>query len=233
MGKKKQFPSSSSGRMAERDQRRRPIPGSPAEQEKSAAEYYQLNTKAIDELVTASEDNSPPVSAAELRKYRSGPRITLADWVKALLLKIWTGGMICYFFIWGLSTFTLNQWDHLVILGVALGLVTNLITNNILRFISGTPGAYDRWMMFPQKSFLYLPLDLIYGLLLVFCVVMSYNGINLLVAGNAPDAAAVLTVEPILFGIFVTLWDLCFIKLKQLFIKVLRDAEKTAGHTKA
>ena len=57
------------------------------EAEKTLSEYYRLNTQAVDDLVTADESNSPQVSAAELRKYRSGPRVSLADWAKALLIK--------------------------------------------------------------------------------------------------------------------------------------------------
>ena len=201
----------------------------PAEDRRETADYYRLKTEAVEDLVTANEENSPPVSAAELRKYRSGPSIKLADWVKALLLKCWTGGMICYFFIWGLSTFTMNQWDHLLVLGIALGMVTNLITNNILRFIAGTPGKYDRWMMFPGRKPWWLPMDILYGILLVICTVMTYNGINLLAAGGSGEAGTVLGVEPILFGIIVTAWDLLFLGAKHLFRRILEDAKRKAA----
>ena len=82
------------------------------------------------------------------------PKVHLADWVKALLLKVWFAGVLCYFFVWGLSSYGMNQWDHLVILGLALGMITNLITNNIYRFMAKKTGAYDRWMMFPESPHL-------------------------------------------------------------------------------
>lgn len=204
-----------------------PLASGREESGKTTADYYQLKTQAVEDLATASEENSPPVSAAELKKYRSGPRVNMADWVKALLLKCWTGGMICYFFIWGLSTFALNQWDHLLILGIALGLVTNLITNNIFRFIAGTPGKYDRWMMFPGKSLLFLPLDILYALLLVFCTVLTYNGLNMLLAG-AGNTSPAIGVEPILFGVIVTMWDLLFIGAKHLLQRIILDAKQKA-----
>ena len=204
-----------------------PLASGREESGKTTADYYQLKTQAVEDLATASEENSPPVSAAELKKYRSGPRVNMADWVKALLLKCWTGGMICYFFIWGLSTFALNQWDHLLILGIALGLVTNLITNSIFRFIAGTPGKYDRWMMFPGKSLLFLPLDILYALLLVFCTVLTYNGLNMLLAG-AGNASPAIGVEPILFGVIVTMWDLLFIGAKHLLQRIILDAKQKA-----
>ncbi len=191
--------------------------------------YYDLKTQAVEDLVTANSENSPPVSPAELRKYHAGPRIRIADWLKAILLKIWFAGVICYFFIWGLSTFTLNQWDHITVIALALGAITNLITNNILRFISKTPGAYDRWMMVPQSKIWFLPLDLIYALFLVLCVLMTYNFINTTAAritGNTESAF--LGVEPILFGIFTTAWDLLFIGMKRLLKRIISDAKQSA-----
>ena len=52
----------------------------PREPDRSAADYYKLNLKAVDDLVTADESNSPRVSEAELRKYRSGPKVRLGGW---------------------------------------------------------------------------------------------------------------------------------------------------------
>lgn len=187
---------------------------------------YRLHRQAIDDLATASPENSPPVSKAELRKYHAAPRLRIADWVKAILLKWWAGGMICYFFIWGLSTFAMNPWDHLAVLGIALGLVTHLIVHNIFRFIARTPGAYDRWMMFPGRQLWNLPLDILYALLLVFCTIQTYGLLNLLFGGAGSDASAALGVEPILFGLLVTLWDLLFLGAKHLGERILRDARK-------
>ena len=182
--------------------------GTDHEPRKDEADYYRLKVKAVDDLVNASAENSPPVSRQELRKYQSGPKVKLADWVKAILLKWWIAGTICYFFVWGLSTFTLNQWDHMVIIGVALGAVTNLLTNNVYRFIAKKPGAYDRWMMVTSKKLLFLPLDLVYALALVFCVLMTYNTVNAAAAALTGTEGTVLGVEPILFGVFTTAWDL-------------------------
>ena len=196
------------------------------EPQKEEADYYRLKTKAVDDLVNATPENSPPVSRKELRKYQSGPKITLADWVKAILVKWWMAGMICYFFVWGLSTFSMNQWDLILILGVVLGLATNLLTNNIYRFIAKKTGAYDRWMMFPKKGYIYYLLDIIYGMLLVLCTLMSYNAINLIASGSAKDAPAAVGVEPILFGLLVTLWDLVFLGFRRLGQRILADARR-------
>ncbi len=196
------------------------------EGEKDTSAYYRLKKQAVEDLVTANEENSPPVSAAELKKYRSGPKVKMSDWVKAILIKLWIAGMICYFFIWGISTITLNPWDQLLVIGIALGVATNLMTNNTYRFIAKTPGVYDRWMMFPGKKIYFLPLDVVYAILLTACTIMTYNGINLLAAGGAEQAGSALGVEPILFGIFVTAWDLLFLGCKHLAKRILADAKQ-------
>ena len=74
--------------------------GSGQEERRVPAEYYRLNTKAVDDLVTADESNSPEVSREELNKYRSGPKIRLRDWVKAFLIKWWFAGAVCFFFLY-------------------------------------------------------------------------------------------------------------------------------------
>lgn len=197
------------------------------EAEKTLSEYYRLNTQAVDDLVTADESNSPQVSAAELRKYRSGPRVTLADWAKALLIKCWFAGAVCFFFLWGLGMYVTDYWDQMLVLGVALGIVTDLLTNNLFRFYAKTPGANDRWMMFPQKKFITLFLNILYAFLVLACVVMTYQAINaLLVALTGARDTVPLGVGPILFGVFVTAWDLLFITMKRTLIKIFRDARK-------
>ncbi len=192
------------------------------------AKYYRLKTRAVDDLVNANAQNSPEVSPEELRKYHSGPHLNLSDWLKAVLIKAWFAGVIGYFFIWGLSTFTLNPWDHIVILGVALGTVTNLITNNVLRFIARKRGSYDRWMMVTSGKLLYLPVDIGYALVLVICVLMTYNAINAAFAVLRGTENAVLGVEPVLFGVFTTAWDLLFLGIKQTLKKIFSDAKRKA-----
>ena len=197
----------------------------PNEDKRDAADYYKLNLKAVDDLVTADASNSPKVSEAGQRKYRSGPKLKLGDTAKALIIKLWFDGATCFFFLWGLGTY-LNDWlDQLVVLGLALGFITDLLTNNVYRFYAKTPGGNDRWMMFPQKGFYTLPLNLIYAFVLLFCVVTTYNVINhvlLRLGGTA------LGVGPILFGVFTAAWDMLFITIKHTARRALADARRSA-----
>ena len=199
----------------------------PRETPKSAADYYKLNLKAVDDLVTADRNNSPKVSEAELRKYRSGPKIRLSESLKALLIKFWFNGATCFFFLWGLGAYLHSWLDQMVVLALALGAVTDLLTNNVFRFYARTPGANDRWMMFPQRTFYTLPLNLLYAGLLLFLVMTTYNVVNAAIIGitGAKDTLP-LGVGPILFSVFTTAWDILLIRIKHTAQSVLSDARR-------
>lgn len=202
---------------------KRPQAGEPR---RDAADYYKLNLKAVDDLVTADPSNSPKVSPAELRKYRSGPRLRLSDWAKAVLVKWWFNGATCFFFLWGLGAYLGHWLDQMLVLGLALGVVTDLLANNALRFLAPSEGGNDRLMMFPGKGFRTLPLNLAYAFLLLFLVVTTYNALNLaLMRLNG----GMLGVGPILFGLFATAWDLLLIRVRRTARQMLRDARAKAA----
>ena len=194
------------------------------------SDYYKLKTKAVNDLVTADESNSPEVSREELLRYRSGPKLQVADWVKMLFIKGWFAGAVCFFFIWGLGGSLSSQLDLLFVTGFALGTVTDLMTNPVLRFFEKTPGDHSRWMMFPKKGFITLPLNIVYGYVILILVFMLYTAINAAAAhitGNTEMVA--LGVEPVLFGVFCLGFDLLLLQGKHLLIRLFhRTAEKPA-----
>ncbi len=186
------------------------------------SEYYKLKTRAVDDLVNANEENSPEVSEEELRAYRSGPKLKMADWAKMLFIKAWFAGAVCFFFIWGLGNILGSELDILVVTGFALGTVTNLLTNPVLRFFEKTPGQNARWMMVTRKSHSGLFLDILYGYVVLFLVYVLYNVINLTAARLRGTADIFLGVEPILFGVFCLGADLLMIQVKGLLSRVFR-----------
>ena len=191
------------------------------------SEYYRLKTQAVDDLVNASEENSPPVSEAELRAYRSGPRMKVADWVKMLFIKFWFAGAVCFFFIWGLGGFLTNELDLLAGTGMALGVVTDLMTNPVLRFFEKTKGENARWMMVTRKTYSGLFLNILYGYVVLFLVYTLYNVINLAAVRITGVAdRVVLGVEPVFFGLFCLGFDLLLIQVKHAIVRIVRDAAK-------
>jgi len=190
-------------------------------------EYYKLKTQAVNDLVTANEDNSPQVSEEELRAYRSGPKMKVADWVKILFIKAWFAGAVCFFFVWGLGGFLADELDLLLVTGMALGIVTDLLTNPVLRFFEKTKGENARWMMVSRKTYSGFFLNILYAYVVLFLVYVLYNVINLAAARITGVAdRVVLGVEPILFGVFCLGVDLLLIQVKHLIGRAFRPAGK-------
>ncbi len=193
---------------------------------KPASEYYKLKTKAVDDLVTANKENSPKVSAEELKKYKSGPGFTVPQFVKGLLIKLWFYGAVCFFIFWGLGVYIPGIYDMLFLLAVVMGMVNDLLVNNIFRYFEETPGANDRFMMFPKKGYATFIWNILYAFVILFFVYTLYNLINGTVVAISGEVDTVpLAVEPILFGTFCTFFDMLFIGMKRMFFRVIQDAK--------
>lgn len=180
------------------------------------SDYYKLKTQAVEDLVTANAENSPEVTEEELRSYRSGPKLKLADWTKIVFVKFWFAGAVCFFIIWGLGGFFADELDLLFVTGIVLGMVTDLLTNNVLRFFEKTKGENRRWIMVNRGGTPGLFLNILYGFVVLGLVWGLYNLINIAAAGitGQPDRV-VLGVEPILFGLFSMSFDLLLLQAKR------------------
>lgn len=189
------------------------------------SEYYDLKTDAIERLVNAK--NAPPVSDKEIEKYTSKHKRKFPSWLKVMLIKFWFSGAVCYFVMWGLGL-TISGLDLIAALAIVLGLVNDLMVNNVLRHFEPFKGAYDKWMMFPFKKFWTVFLNVIYSSVILFFVIQSYNLINTVLVGSAETAETVAVgVEPILFGLLYTGFDILFVSIKNALMKAFKAANDT------
>ena len=199
--------------------------------EEKAGDYYDLKKKAVDDLINADESNSPEVSEEEINRYRGrGRRLHVSTVVKILIVKFWFAAALCWFFIWGLGNYMSSMIDLLAVTAIAHGVMTDILTNNAIRFFAEEKGSNDGWMMFPVRSFGTLFFNIIYAGVVIFLVYTIYNVINVAAISftGEPDKIF-LGVEPILFGVFVTCVDLVLISIKKLFFRIIADAKKKAG----
>jgi len=194
---------------------------------KTETKAYDLHTDAVERLASA-DDKAPEYTDEELNKYNRGFLNKIPLWVKALFVKFWFNGAICYFFVWGLGAYIGNTIDMLVVLALAMGMFNSLIVNNVMLFLDDGSRSYSRWLFVPQRdyekksdkviwalaSFFF---DIIYAGLIVFFVYLIYFGVNRLTEGNA-------YVEPIVFGLLYLGVDLIFIGMKNLAVGIIRDA---------
>lgn len=199
----------------------------PREDRQPAADYYKLKTKAVDDLVNADESNAPPVSEEELKRYGARRTTGLPNWVKVNFIKFWFPAAVCYFFFWGLGGYMASMLDLMFVTAIVLGMVTDILTNNALRFFAETEGANDKWMMFPKKRYATFILNILYAFVLIFMVFCVYTGLNLLIITltHAPADSVPLGVEPILFGLFYLLCDTALVALKNLRVGKPRGAK--------
>ena len=71
-------------------------------------------------------------------------------------------------------------------------------------------------------------LDILYGFLVLGCVVVSYQALNrlLIALTEAAKDSVPLGVEPIGFGLLATGWDFLFLGIRRTFRKILTDAKE-------
>jgi len=197
--------------------------------DKNSEKNYNLKSEAVEDLLEAQEGIAPEYSEEELAKYRSGGKFRIPESVKVLFLKAWFPGAVCYFILWGLGMYIYSLIDMMFVLGVVLGMATDLLTNNVIRFIEPTPGANDKWLMFPKKGMASFFLNIVYALVLVLCVYSLYTGINGVYAAVTGNTDVVLLgVEPVLFGVFCMGFDMLFILIKRTFVSIIADAKNKA-----
>ncbi len=197
---------------------------------KTTSEYYRLKTKAVEDLVTADESNSPVVSEAELNKYRGRLRKKLPQWLKVSLMKAWFYGSVCFFFLWGLGGYMADQLDLFFVTAIALGMVTDLLINTLLRHFAETDGANDRWMMVPRRGVAGFFMNILYGFVILGLADMAYNAVNIAILSVTHQTDTVpLGVEPILFGLLCMGIDTGFIALKYLLSRIFSDAKAKAS----
>lgn len=190
-------------------------------------DYYKLKTEAVEDLATADETNSPEVSKAELERYGGGRGGSIPNALKVYFIKFWFPAAVCYFFLIGLGMFVPSFLDLMFITVIALGIVTDILTNNALRFFASTPGAHDRYMMFPKKRYMTFFWNILYAAVLMAMVIAIYNVLNIVVIAifHLPQNSVPVGVEPILFGIFYVLCDSLLIWLKHLVAKRFAQAK--------
>ena len=198
--------------------------------ESKDASYYKLHTGAVEDLVTATKENTPRYSEEELNRYRSGKkRWKFPQGLKASLIKFWFYGAVCYFVFWGLGLYLVGL-DLYFVAGIVLGMVTDLLINHFLRFTEKLPGGSKKWMMVTRRGTAGFFLNLLYGFLLIFLVITAYNVINTVIvtlyAGS--ETAPLLTVEPIVFGLTATGADTLCVTIRNTLRKMVEDAKRKA-----
>lgn len=185
---------------------------------KSGGFGLNLNTDAVDRLVNADKKNYEKTKTDPGKKYKSKGFIDkIPSPIKALFIKFWFNGAVCFFIFWGLGMLIPSFWDMAFIMAVVLGMVNDLLVNNAFHFFAITPGSNNKWMMFPKRKFWTFFANIIYSFIVLACVIALYGVINQVVT---------MGVEPILFGLLYMGVDMLFVGMKNLTLKIISDAKR-------
>lgn len=194
----------------------------------SVTNGYDLKTDAVDRLVNADKKTYSGSKNDPGKKYRSKGFIDkIPAPIKALFIKFWFSGAVCFFIYWGLGMYIWDTLDMIVVLGIVMGMVTDVLVNNAFHFFAVTKGSNNKWMMFPKRKFWTFFANIIYGLIIVYLVASTYTALNaLLNTISGTNGTVYVGVEPILFGILYVAFDMLFIGIKNLTLKIISDAKK-------
>ncbi len=213
-------------------------------QETTIENYYDLRVDKIDELVEALKSDEPVVDAPlptsiaectgtntpdtktkngkdkEFDPYKIDKLARVPAWLKALFIKFWFSGAICYFFMMGLGVYITSTLDMIVLVGVMLGIITDVMINPIFRMMESDEKEYNAYMMFPFpfKAFWTFFTNIIYYL----GVIIVVNYVYLFIDGVCHIYIA---VEPLMFGLIVLAIDMACIGIKDLIVHLVKRAK--------
>ena len=197
-------------------------------EKKSSADYYKLNTDAVERLANADKKTYDKTKGDPGKQYRSkGFLDKIPAWIKALFIKFWFNGAVCFFIFWGLGMYVTDMLDMIFVLAVVMGMVTDILVNNAFRFLATYEGQNDKWMMFPKKKYWTFVANILYAFPVLVGVIWFYNIFNVVINNiKGTDGELILGVEPIVFGLSYMAIDMLFITMKNTMIKIISDAKQ-------
>lgn len=177
---------------------------------------YDLNSEAVDTLANADKEEIPQYSEEELSKYRK-KKFQIPNWLKVIFVKFWFAGAVCFFIIMGTGG---GHWlDMYVALSIVMGMVTDLLTNNVVRFIEPYEGANNKYLLVTHRGMVGFGLNLMLGFVTMAGVMFCYFLINTVIS---------VGVEALLFGLLSMGVEMLLIGIKRLCSSILNDAKAAA-----
>lgn len=210
--------------------------------------YYDLKVDKVDELVSMlkGEDSPPdePISynveecigkeaasqgeettykkskSKEFNPYKLDRLSRVPTWIKAVFIKWWFAGCVCYLINMGLGSVITNDENRMLLTGVILGIVVDVLVNPAMRYFQTDEREYDNYMMFPFpfKKYWTFFTNAVYYIVVAIVVMYMYQGLNMLVGGGK----IAVGVEPLLYGTFCVIVDMAFIGIKDLIVYLVR-----------
>lgn len=216
------------------------------EKETTIENFYDLRQEAVDDLVEALKtgESDKEVSTniaditgedtgakrgtkkAEFNPYKRDFLAKIPVWLKAVFIKWWFAGCVCYFVIMGLGYYIGSDVDLWFLTALVYGIIVDIMVNPIFRFMESPEKEYDKYMMFPFpfKAFWTFFTNIIYYFLVMFIVNLITNAINLAI--QAAGGTFAVYLNPLLFATLTLGVDMAFIGLKDLLVWLIRKNKR-------
>ncbi len=201
--------------------------------------YYNLKVKETDELVEALKGNNvsaeaPTTDIYEITgeetkgksskaknfdPYKRDKLAFLPVWLKAIFIKWWFAGAVCYFMVFGLFN-SMNALDNMVLTGLVLGIITDIMVNPIFRLIESDEKEYNDYIMFPFpfKAYWTFLANGVYYIIVLVLVGLLYELIGKYISAD-------VAVEPLLFATFCLIIDMAFIGVKDAVVHIVKKCK--------
>lgn len=200
--------------------------------------YYDLKTDAVEDLVSALNEDvveeTPSVHKKYVREkeegqpdpYKLDKLAMIPTWIKALFVKFWVAGAICYFFIWGLGIQVNSPLDQVFLTGIATGVIVDLFVNTAFLYFESDKKEYHPYILVPvpAKKIWSLLINIPIAILEIYLIMLFYSTVNIIIKDikNLPEGTTTLNVEPILFGLLFVLVDMIILSIKNVSIRVYK-----------
>lgn len=206
--------------------------------ETTIEDFYDLKVDKVDELVAAlkGEDTSEYGDVSmkisdctgtdgkgtdkEFNPYRTDFLSRVPVFLKALFVKWWFAGMVCFFVNMGLATVVTATADLMLLDGIVLGLVVDILVNPLFRFMETDKREYDNYTMFPFpfKAYWTFFTNMLYYVVVAIITNYVYFFIN--------EFMFRLNIEPLSWALIVLIIDMIFIGIKDLVVHLVKKNKK-------
>lgn len=201
-------------------------------------QYYDLKHESVNNLVSALKETEiteepsrqnkniekPPINPYKIDKLSRIP-----TWIKAVFVKYWVAGAICFFFFWGLGYYVRSMENLIIIASLATGLIADFLVTPAFLYFESDKKEYHKYLIapIPGRKSRSLLINIPVAFIEVYGVVAIYSIINkIYITSNGLDEGYVyLGVEPLLYGVFFVAIDLLLLVFKNLIIGMIENVK--------
>lgn len=178
-------------------------------------------TKKSNEEDTKKETSSKDV---ETNPYATNGALSkIPYWVKAVFIKYWFFGAVCFFVGMGLG---LTGYRYALAAGLISGALTDIACDNILIMMDSDLNESKNYMIYKSKKVWSMIVNIIYAIAIYFGVAYFCSWIVKLIYDQENWFLSTVFAEPLSQGLVAIVFDMALIGLKDLIVYLVKKNKK-------